>query len=748
MSVADPALAIHYQSYSASSEQIDDDYFGGSRNRSASTGEEVPTPEFELPLHTKARPSIVADKPSNVPVMSAEIPNIVITGVGDVDTPVNRASGFQAGRLSVYNPLQVPLQNTRNEVVTDIQESERKATEKALEALDKAKEADLKMAKKTFFMKLAKTCLAIAAAAVAIGFAVPTGGVSIAAAAVIGVAAVLSTADTISAAVDWGLKVKGKDGLPFEADGLGNIAYALFRFFDVSEEKAEKYAGWSSTGIKLVLTLGLLWAGSVTPKSKVKPSDIQKNGEKILKLAGDKLTKYADAINMTKEKLQKLEQEARLKDEMASEISEYSDDLKDIDDLLDDREDDAREALRAKRENIKQQHSVLFEELKQSRKQLEQLREALSKVKKSDMESLVELEQLMELNNSSELLLMSESDKSATRYSEVVFAAEQVPLPSELDFTAEVAIELKNAQQATEDARKAYKEAQLKLKTNQVYLKAFGCFCAGVSLGGAIMSTVLTGPVAAPLIFFSLGALVTSVFDFEAAIVDERRLKNDEDLLPVKDNGIANAIHYLLVKKAKVSDPKALKAAKAMAGIIQIFFTLGGKWPEADQQLEIQKKAKEGEKYLKPIEDAIKEKLTDKSEVDETKAELDIKKVKAALAAEQLRRLQLVVMDHKEIMAQIKYAEQLENKMMLLERKRLRLEQKEKEQMITDIQNELVKLSAINTDLFNEIQENLDGETRGEIEALLENIKRATDESDKPVTQPPSSPVVLNHITV
>ena len=216
------------------------------------------------------------------------------------------------------------------------------------------------------------------------------------------------------------------------------------------------------------------------------------------------------------------------------------------------------------------------------------LREAITDVTNSkvDPESVAKLQNLLDVKKSADIIIKAEENAQETQFSDRVFCASQVPLPSEYDFSKEATVELKNALDAAKEAKKALREAQLKLSSNTAKVKVIKCAFSVLALGGAVAATVFTGPIAAPLVFFAFGSTLTSFFDAGSAIAEHQRFKNEKDPLPFKDNGIANALYFMLSNGFKVKEDKAKKAAKVLSGIINFSFTLGGKWPAEDPEFE------------------------------------------------------------------------------------------------------------------------------------------------------------------
>ncbi len=648
--------------------------------------------------------SLPDESPITAYEFNGNLPSIKIDAP-EVDSDLTQVNPTPIStKLGQFNHLQVEIPDVRDQLVENVRDEKAQAEKEAKEAQEELKKAGIKMAKKTFFTKLAKSAFAIAALAVAIGLAVPTGGLSIAAAAIFGVAAVSCVSDTICAAVDWGLKTKGKEGLPMESDAVANIAYALFRAFKVSDATAEKCAGWTSVGIKTGLTLGLLWADSVTPKSKIKPKTILDNSKKLLDLAGDKLDKYAVSINMTKEKLRKLEEESELKDVYKAGLKDDSEDISEYDLKLDDSEEQIQNKLRLKRAKELQQIKTLKEELSRERVELAKLSGAIRSVALSakDNDAKLKLSQLLEVTTSSNVVLMPNEERMKTSNSTGVFCASQVPLPSEIDYSLEAKNELDNALSAIKTAKEHLKEAKLNLKKHNAVEKILKSVFSIIGVGGAIAATVLTGPLAVPLLVFAVGSSVQSVFDAGAAVYDYKRVKNGKAPLPIKDNGMANVIFCLLHYKFKVKEEKAISVAKKVAGAIKLVTTLGGKWPEKDE--EFSKKVEEAEKYLDPIRENIAEKLKVDAEDKVEAAELDkdVQELKKKLAEEQIYRMQIANEFHREQTMRIKQAHKVQREALDVEKKGVRMSLAETKHLVDKIQGLLMKLTPELRDKINE----------------------------------------------
>ncbi|RYV02546.1 hypothetical protein SOPP22_08440 [Shewanella sp. OPT22] len=640
-------------------------------------------PETEKPVHD--------DFELTKLVYNENIPSIIIDAPESESEITQVTPSLIPAKLGQFERLQVELPDVRDKLVEDTESERNQAITEAEEAKEALDQAVIKMAKKTFFTKLAKSFIAIGALALAIGLAVPTGGVSIAAAAIFGIAAVSCVSDTIFAAVDWGLKAKGKEGLPMESDAVANIAYALFRAFKVSEATSEKCAGWTSVGIKTGLTLGLLWADSVTPKSKIKPKTILDNSKKLLDVAGKKLDKYAESINMTKEKLRKLEEESELKDVYKEGLNEDSQDISEYDTRQDATEEEIQNKLRQKRVADFRQIKTLKEQLSQERTELATLSEAIRKVAvgNKDNSAKAELSELLKATTSSSVVLMSNEERVKTSNSSHIFCASQVPLPSEIDYSLEAKNELDEALSAIKKAKKNLREAKLNLKKHNAVEKVLKSVFSIIGVGGAVAATVLTGPLAVPLLVFAVGSAVNSVFDAGVAVYDYKRVKSGKNPLPIKDNGMANVIFCLLHYQFKVNEDKAISIAKKVAGGIKLVTTLGGKWPEKDE--EFSKKLEEAEKYLEPISENIAEKLREDAEENVEAAELDkdVQELKKKLAEEQIYRMQIANEFHREQKMRIRKAHRVQKEALDVEKKGLRMSLAETKHLLLTM-NELL----------------------------------------------------------
>ena len=661
-----------------------------------------------------ASPASVVPTPTPTPTpvrQPVELPEIVIT----TSDAIPRRTRHGAAK-SHFDALEVPLTDRRNELLDKIETREDKAIKDAEEAIKKANKADVKLARKTFLIKLAKACAAIGAFAVALGLAVPTGGLSIAPAVILGVAAVFSVSDAACAGVDWGLKANGREGLPMECDATANIAYAIFRLFKVSEENAEKYAGRTSTVIKVVMTVGLLWADTVAAKPKVKSCDVAEQTKKALDAARDKLTKYADSIDMTKAKLETLENEAKLKDVYAKELTEDSEQLGKIDLNLDSMEGDFEQRMDKKNDVIEIQKQKLVVEIKQARTKLQQLNQVLQKMSEQTAESLNELQTFLKLKDSTDEVLQNRSGECPNSHVEMVFSASQVPLLSDYKYSEDALKELRASHQAVEQAQRSLNEAELKMKKNVAKVKVFRCVLSVLSVAGSCVMTILTNPVAAaPLIYFSVGSAITSCFDAGAAVVEYRRFKNELEPLPIQDNGIANAIYYLLANGLNVNPQRAVSIAKTLSGVLVFCFTLGGKLPDA--QPEFDKNKKQLTKYTKPIEDLVDDILLNESDIKDARMKADIEKLRTTLAEEQLYRISLINAEHNEQMRQIWFEKCFFYQEKLIERKHLNMRKAETEAVIADVEQWLQKL--LDSDVQQQLLDKIETELLTELNKLV-----------------------------
>ena len=140
-------------------------------------------------------------------------------------------------------------------------------TSRAQKKYSIAQQQGVDLAEKGFCVRLAAFAFAtfgIGLAALSIVFSGGT-ALPIGIAVVAGVVAILLVTDTISAYVDWRMRLNGGEGLPLGADSLGNFLNWIFQKVGVNKESAFKWARRISIPNRVVFTVANLLVGAPGP---------------------------------------------------------------------------------------------------------------------------------------------------------------------------------------------------------------------------------------------------------------------------------------------------------------------------------------------------------------------------------------------------------------------------------------------------------------------------------------------------
>ncbi|MFY2508691.1 hypothetical protein ACN3E9_10475 [Vibrio pectenicida] len=141
--------------------------------------------------------------------------------------------------------------------------------DKSAKLYKQAEKAGVDVAKSTFFKELFNVAIAGVGLGLAIAATVISGGLGIplTAAAGVGVAFALAVSDAGCAAANWYKTSHGEEGLRMGTDTLSNVVYALLEKMGIQDERAVFWARATSSTLRLGLTIGTLFASTVSVPS-------------------------------------------------------------------------------------------------------------------------------------------------------------------------------------------------------------------------------------------------------------------------------------------------------------------------------------------------------------------------------------------------------------------------------------------------------------------------------------------------
>ena len=137
-------------------------------------------------------------------------------------------------------------------------------SEAATSSYSIAQEQGVELAEKSFCSRLAAFAFATLGVGLSVLSVIFSGGAAlpIGIAVVVGVVAIFLVSDTITAYVDWRMKLHGGEGLALGADSIGNCMYWIFQKVGINKESAFKWARRISIPNRVVFTIANLLIGA------------------------------------------------------------------------------------------------------------------------------------------------------------------------------------------------------------------------------------------------------------------------------------------------------------------------------------------------------------------------------------------------------------------------------------------------------------------------------------------------------
>ncbi|MCG7490143.1 hypothetical protein MHN79_11630 [Vibrio sp. Of14-4] len=209
-------------------------------------------------------------------VMPLEVANSRLSQVNSYsDANVSKDTEFHK-----FDVSQVPLSTYLDPAVSAKQEKDlslidshlshtHELMEKSAQLYQQAEKAGVDVAKSTFFKELFNVVIAGAGLGLAVAATVISGGLGIPLTVAAGIALTLAVSDAGCAYHNWSKAENGEQGLRMGSDTLSNLVYALLDKMGMQDERAEHWARASSATLRLGLTIGTLYAGTVSVPSSL-----------------------------------------------------------------------------------------------------------------------------------------------------------------------------------------------------------------------------------------------------------------------------------------------------------------------------------------------------------------------------------------------------------------------------------------------------------------------------------------------
>ncbi|GLT18664.1 hypothetical protein GCM10007938_24450 [Vibrio zhanjiangensis] len=212
-------------------------------------------------------------------VMPFEVSNSRLSQVSsylDVDVPKSPVKEFDVSQVplptshDVISNLDLAVSANQEQFLSH-RESHQSNTkvliEKSAHLYKQAEKAGIDVAKSAFFKELFNVAIAGVGLGLSIAATVISGGLGVPLTAAAGVAFALAVSDAGCAAANWYKAAHGEQGLKMGTDTLSNLVYALLEKMGMQDDRAEFWARATSATLRLGLTIGTLYAGTVSVPS-------------------------------------------------------------------------------------------------------------------------------------------------------------------------------------------------------------------------------------------------------------------------------------------------------------------------------------------------------------------------------------------------------------------------------------------------------------------------------------------------
>lgn len=209
-------------------------------------------------------------------VMPLEVSNSRLSQVSsylDVEVPKSSVKKFDTSQVplpalhDVISNLDLAVSANQEKLLShrDSHQSNIKALiEKSSQLYKQAEKAGINVAKSTFFKELCNVAIAGMGLGLSIAATVISGGLGIPLTAAAGVAFALAVSDAGCAAANWYKAAHGEQGLKMGTDTISNLVHTLLDKMGMQDDRAQFWARGTSASLRLALTIGTLYVGTVS----------------------------------------------------------------------------------------------------------------------------------------------------------------------------------------------------------------------------------------------------------------------------------------------------------------------------------------------------------------------------------------------------------------------------------------------------------------------------------------------------
>ncbi|WP_133405448.1 hypothetical protein [Parashewanella tropica] len=591
-----------------------------------------------------------------------------------------------------FNHLQVTLPPLRRHMVLEkVSEQSKRNAERAEESNRQAMQTGIEIAKKNFFIKLIATCVSLVVLGIAIGAVVGTLGAAAPMAipfiAVMGVVTAIAIADMFCALADWQLKSHGYSGLACGTCSIANGIWGIFYLCGWRNEKSIATAKVIAIVIKILITIGTLWAAEASPELLVDPQAVGGTLGTIAEECSKLYFQVEDAEKAHQEWFEKAVMDA----EQAKEKrrgKEFIEGLVKSQLSVQEKFED-RIKVRVRKEY---QLAVSAKEtLDSARTQLEDIEQAIAQAKMVlgsevvvAMEDVVQRE--VELPDDADLSERADAQLQLGR-----FNVKEVSLKPYLDEIAEMSHRVERLrEQHIESLTEAHRK-KVRHCRNTFLGKLLNTPLSLLGVAGAAAITGATMGAATPLALFMIGIFSFSIGDAFAAYKNWQQMKKEGEELQFGSDFIANEMYYIL-RSEEVDEEKLIKLSENTSVVLRLIFTLGSLWPKrkalnAVEQLELVTS------HIEPVTGAASERLEDSSDVAQTQLSTLKLETQFSIVKEAIRDQQIIFTAYNGEMERIKHQGQHNLTMAYKHKLLAQMETEHIQRQLTELRTEFQQLA-------------------------------------------------------
>ncbi|MBE8168208.1 MAG: hypothetical protein HAW66_07560 [Shewanella sp.] len=478
--------------------------------------------------------------------------------------------------ISNFSLLQVPLHHVRSEMINAVNEEVAQAKNDANSALINAEKASVHLARRTFILKTVVAGISLGSLLLSTIPTVLSGGSASLLTAVLIPLTVLAISDAACACADWQYKKTGKNGLPMKSDSLGNLFYTIIKLFHLKESTTQKAAKRSSIVVKVIFTVGILWAIDTGKDFLLESDEITTPlGGVVKNLADIFLTK--SGLTGTEESVQGLVNKKINAKHLLNQIKLQNLQL----DLLIQQQKQAENEFYNEFLGVIKDAEQYIQSKQLERNEQKKMSEAWGQIIECFDKSTADRFKSVKAREAEKSNVAGKGRRHLSVTGEQIFSPSQVALPKTNHQIKSLVTNAKDASRQARESFVLYQVSAVKHARKSFIGKLIKIPLTILGLVVAIAATATSMGAASPLIVFVLGSLVISVGDAVHAYKDWKLKVHKQDGMPYGSDWIANVEYQRLIKQR--SEKQAANRAQAATVVSRLVFTAGSSLSAGEQ---------------------------------------------------------------------------------------------------------------------------------------------------------------------